>query len=85
MTIETEQSKKVSNEQLLTDIDHTEIEVAAYGKLCSGFFDLSQLPENEESGNSRLQAFESHKYATLQKECTAFLEKLLALKTERGL
>jgi hypothetical protein len=81
MTIENEETKKVSNEELLVDIANTEKEVEAYDKLSVGFYTLAHLPENTE----RMYFFESQKYERLSKECTRFLETLLELKAERGI
>jgi len=76
---------QVSNEQLLEDIDLTELERDAYVKLCDGFLTLSGLPENIESGQSRVYTVQHYKYSGLVTMCSTFLDQLLAIKKERGL
>ena len=85
MTIETEQSVKVSNENLLVDIFNTEKEANAYHQLMNGFSSLSELPENIESGQHLVHRVKSDNYYNLEKRCRAFLEQLYQLKKERGL
>jgi hypothetical protein len=84
MTIETEQSKTISNEQLLNDIRLTGLEIEAYQKLATGFIMLADLPENIQSGRSHLYIAEWRKYSRLESECVDALRKLHALKVERG-
>jgi hypothetical protein len=74
----------VSNEELLQDIQTTIREKTAYGELQDGFMILSQLPENYGAQSSRYRV-EQQKYADLEKRCNDFLNKLLAIKKERGL
>ena len=83
--METEQSSKVSNEQLLLDIKLTIQELEAYQKIGAGMIVLARLPENVENGGSVMYNFEYQKYSLLEKECADFLKKLYALKEERGL
>jgi hypothetical protein len=75
----------ISNEQLLKDIDLTERERDAYLKLCDGFLTLAGLPENIESGESRMCTAQHYKYSGLATMCSTFLDQLLAIKKERGL
>ena len=84
MTLETEQSKKVSNEQLLEDIENTKSEMDSYDKLRDGFSVLADLPENR-GVNSSKYYWEKQKYSTLYDECLSFLKQIEALKIERGL
>ena len=76
---------EISNEQLLRDIDLTELERDAYVKICDGFLTLCELPENIESGQSNLYTSQHYKYSGLATMCTTFLDQLLAIKKERGL
>jgi hypothetical protein len=76
---------EVSNKQLLKDIKLTELERDAYVKLCDGFLILCGLPENIESGQSRVYTVQHYKYSNLVTRCSNFLDKLLGLKKERGL
>ena len=76
---------QVSNEQLLEAINLTELERDAYVKLCDGFLTLSGLPENIESGKSRVYTVQHYKYSGLVTMCSTFLDQLLAIKKERGL
>lgn len=83
--METKESKQVSNDTLLSDISWTEMEMVAYKELASGFSALAIIPENKESGKSHEYYFQSTKYKHLEEECEQFLNKLLAIKLERGL
>ena len=85
MTIETEDSKKVSDEQLLLDIELTHKESDAYSKLTEGFGILTDLPENKESGKSDFYKMEYYRYSSANNGCVKFLRQLYALKAERGL
>jgi hypothetical protein len=82
--LESEQSKLVSNEQLLIDLKNTQIEADAYYNLQAGFLALSRLPENEGAA-SRKYYFEHENYLQSYNDCTKFLIRLEALKKERGL
>ena len=73
----------ISNEELLKDIHNTELEFSAYDKLQSGFLILSELPENKDS--NKILLFRHKKYCNLRDECFNFLEKLIILKSKRGL
>jgi len=85
MTTETVQSATVSNETLLRDIELTKKEAAAYNKLASGHKDLSELPENQESGQANLHHLKSIDYSHKERACREFLLKLQELKKERGI
>lgn len=85
MTIETEQSKQVSDDQLLADIHNTEQEKKAFEMLTEGFNILSGLPENQGNGQALLHRLKSYNYENLATQCTKLLVKLLAIKDERGL
>ena len=85
MTIENETTKKISDGELLADIENTQLEMRAYSKLDDGFYVLSRLPENIQSGQGNVHFMKSREYSHLFSECSKFLEKLLALKDERGL
>jgi hypothetical protein len=85
MTIENEQTKTVSNAQLLVDIANTQLEKEAYEKLAAGYAILSKLPENQETGQSNLHWMQVRKNEMLAGQCDVFLTKLLASKADRGL
>jgi len=85
MTVENETTRKISNEQLLIDIVNTEKERDAYEQLRAGYFTLSLLPENQESGESRVHSLKSEHYQQLCFQCQEFLNKLIALQKERGI
>ena len=77
-------AENVSNDQLLTDIKNTGIEINAYDKLKDGFLLLSQLPENE--GHKKNEYFKKYEeYRNLYSECQKFLGKLYEIVIERGL
>lgn len=75
---------KVSDEQLLLDIELTKKEVEAYERICRGFDILSGLPKNG-GDKSAFYGFESSNYHQLYHECTGVLVELLEIKKERGL
>lgn len=75
---------KVSDEQLLLDIELTKKEAEAYEMLCRGFDILSSLPENG-GDRSASYGFESSNYHQLYHECTGVLAELREIKEERGL
>jgi len=83
--MENEQSKKVSNEQLLIDIKNTGLEEEAYQKIMDGMAVLMALPENLESGKSSKYQAEYYLYSSIKRQCASFLKQLYALKAERGL
>jgi hypothetical protein len=85
MTIEIEKTKKVSNKQLLTDIQNSEHEIKAYEKMVEAYHILAGLPENQESGQSHLLRVKAEAYEALAHQCGSLLEKLLTLKALRGL
>ena len=85
MTIETEQSKKMSNEQLLEDIRLTGIELEAYKKIFNGFTVLMNLPENRKSGKWLQYKTQVYIYGGLESQAAEFLNKLYQLKAERGI
>ena len=77
-------AENVSNDQLLTDIKNTEIEIGAYNELIDGFGLLSKLPEND--GYQKAEYLRRYKeYCDLSSECRTFLGKLYEIKRERGL
>jgi hypothetical protein len=76
--------KKVTDEQLLVDIANTKDEITAYEHLMKGYLILSNLPETDLL-HSRAFVFESKKHETSWRGCKVFLEKLLTIKTTRGL
>lgn len=82
--IETEDSKKISNEKLLFDILETENEVEAYRKLSEGYNTLARLSDQSEH-NRTMMSFRAGGYENSRRQCQAFLDKLIALKAERGL
>jgi len=75
----------ISDEQLLMDIHNTELEIGAYDKLQDGFLTLSHLPENIESGQANLYDVYHVRYRDLKSQCFELLEKLVILKSKRGL
>lgn len=82
--METEVSSKISNEELLNDIELTGKELEAYQKIADGFRTLATLPENA-GVNASLHNFQANKYRNSERDCAAFLKQLHALKAERGL
>jgi len=75
---------EVSNEVLLEDIHNTGLEVDAYYNLAQGFLVLSRLPENE-GAQSTIYLHEHYKYSDLEQRCRAFFNKLMQLKSDRGI
>ena len=75
--------KKISNEELLADLEQTETELLAYGKLHEGFAILAQIPENIESGKAKIYSFESSKYYGFEQGCAKLFHKLQDLKLKR--
>jgi hypothetical protein len=77
--------KDVSDEQLLEDIRLTQMEADAYWEIKNGYSLLSKLPENIESGKSRLYRADCEHFLQLYSECSDFLAKLNEIKNNRGL
>ena len=75
--------KKVSNEELLADLELTKKELLAYGKLHEGFSILATLPENIRSGKANLYASKSRAYHSHEQGCAKLLHKLQDLKLKR--
>jgi len=82
---ETEASKKISNKEMLVDIENTRREKEAYDLLAEGFETLAKLPENIASGQANVQNMEAIRYSRLSQECQSFYLELQALARERGL
>lgn len=74
----------ISDEELLTDIRNTEIELGAYLKLSEGFEELSRLPEIE-SGRKNHLRYQSQNYKDDYDKCLEFLDKLYKIRLERNL
>lgn len=83
-TVETEESRKVSNKQLLKDIANTEREQLAYQKLTAGYSILASQPENA-GPRARQHTWRANQCVVMEEECSKFLKELYALKEERGL
>jgi len=77
--------KNASYEELLIDIENTQNECLAYDKLSDGFYILSQLPENKESGKSSEYWQRSYYYSGLGVDCRKFLMRLLSIKEDRNI
>jgi hypothetical protein len=77
--------KDVSNEELLEDIRLTKLELNGYSDLVNGYAMLSKLPENIESGKSKLYRADCEYFSQLHSECIEFLVKLEKIKKDRGL
>ena len=75
----------VSNETLLQDIESTQKESDAYNEISHGFHVLSTLPENQGNNEGRNCLMNEQKYKDLERRCLQFLNKLISIKTERGL
>ncbi len=75
----------VSNEQLLEDIRLTKLELDGYSDLVNGYSMLSKLPENIESGNSKIYRADCDYFSRLHSECIEFLVKLEKIAKDRGL
>jgi hypothetical protein len=84
MTVENPTSQKVSNEELLQDIQNTEREISAYQMLKDGYRILAGLPETSISAASRFN-WEAERFNSNEIRCSQFLDDLYALKAERGL
>jgi len=82
--MESESSKKVSNEELLADIELTGQELEAYRKISGGFRTLASLPENA-GASARMNNYQADKYSEYEIQCAKFLKSLNILKAERGL
>ena len=74
-----------SDEQLLEDIRLTKLELDGYSDLVSGYAMLSKLPENIESGKSKLYRADCDYFSQLHSEGLEFLVKLEKIKKDRGL
>ena len=77
-------AENVSNEELLIDIGNTERELKAYEDIRNGFWNLSELPENEGLQRQKY-LIESNKYDAFYLGCKSFLHKLYEIKAERNL
>ncbi len=77
--------KKITNEQLLKDIDITQRESYAYRSISEGFERLMLLHEKDGMTYSKLCRIEHLKYHEKYKECLHLLEALLKIKENRGL
>ena len=85
MTVENEDSKKVSNEQLLLDIRITKKEVSAFDKIAAGFSLLCEEPHDLEQGDTKMARVSSQRFKEKSDERKKFLAMLNKLKKERGL
>jgi len=81
MTIETAESKKVSDAELLVDLGNTDIETEAVKKILEGYTSLQNLPENPPGKYS----WEILKFQSYYDRCSSFGNQLRALDKERGL
>jgi hypothetical protein len=75
----------VSNEILLQDIEVTQKESDAYNEISHGFHVLATLPENQGATEGKNCLMNEQKYKDLERRCLQFLNKLIAIKKERGL
>jgi hypothetical protein len=85
MTVENEESKKVSNEQLLLDIRITKKEVSAFDKIAAGFSLLCEEPHDLGQGDTKMARVSSQRFKEKSDERKKFLAMLNKLKKERGL
>lgn len=84
MTYENEKTLRVSDEELMLDLENTSKEFKAYYMLKDGFTILRNLPENSSKQIKKYQ-IEIFKYQSLMADCNKFLTRLQGLAEERGL
>ncbi len=75
--------KKISNEQILKDLEITQRECFAYRNISEGFERLMVIHEKDGMAYSRFCRSEHIKYNEKYKECNRLLEELIRIKTER--
>lgn len=77
--------KKITNEELLKDLEITQREFFAYKSISEGFERLYILHEKEGGAYVRFCKNEYMKYDKKNKECARLLEKIVKIKNERGI
>lgn len=77
--------KKVSNEQVLKDLEITQRERYSYRSIAEGFERLYLLHEKDGTAYAKFCKNEHLKYVEKYKECCRLVEELIRIKTERGI
>ena len=77
--------KKITNEQILKDLEITQRECFAYRNISEGFERLYILHEKDGGTYSKFCRREHLKYHEKYNECNRLVEELIRIKTERGL
>lgn len=77
--------KKISNEQILKDLEITQRECFAYNNISEGFERLYILHQKEGGAYVRFCKNEHLKYKEKHNECTRLVEELIRIKNERGI
>lgn len=77
--------KKISNEQILKDLEITQRESFAYRNISEGFERLYLLHEKDGGAYPKFCRGEHLKYYKKYNECNRLIEELIRIKTERGL